>query len=605
MKTAMKKLFSLVLVAVLLIGVMPFQAFADGEVDYTIYDAGNGDAYVDEGTLNANQSYDPYKLVPKNYTFVTMYCFVNDNFERSISGPFDAEIGKTYALYVQAKSEPEHTHSHSLTASTAPTCTVAGSETYTCSCGDTYTNSIDALGHGTANEEGKCPTCGICLTCMKDPCECTATVKVQINNTIYDGSFSVAAGKNADEVYAAYKSSSLAALREGVHGPIVTEADMVTRIGTTAANQTYYLWLSWEESEDDDDSDTTTAKCAKCEGPLTKFGDCAACELDQLSCTCGQTAAPEDNTGKVKLTLDYNYPGSTDSIQYVDRNSNLLNVIAGLPAPTRDGYLFDRWTLDERGNETIGRNDYVSNRGTTKIYAQWTKQVQVVNYGIDIHLNLNYDRKWGETVKSVAVGTRMGDVLDYVDEPVRRGYKFAGWYWDANCKNDVERNDKVQGSNKGYQTIYAKWVKKNYEHEVLLKIYLNGNTESAVKVIDLDAYVRDGKFTRYEASQIVSQYYEAKSSKDDMDVDGLFTSTTWNHGRYSMRNAEEVIHVNDKEDVVFFVMVRDAQRISSKTSVADSTNPKTGDMIFTAATVLVASASCLAALYYLNKKRAY
>ncbi len=54
----------------------------------------------------------------------------------------------------------EHTHSYELTDSKDATCTEAGYKTYTCSCGDTYTETIDALGHDyepTVTD----PTCGV------------------------------------------------------------------------------------------------------------------------------------------------------------------------------------------------------------------------------------------------------------------------------------------------------------------------------------------------------------------------------------------------------------------------------------------------------------
>ena len=54
--------------------------------------------------------------------------------------------------------EPEHQHNYSAVV-TAPTCTEAGYTTYTCACGDTYTdNTVTALGHSFA--EGTCGVCG-------------------------------------------------------------------------------------------------------------------------------------------------------------------------------------------------------------------------------------------------------------------------------------------------------------------------------------------------------------------------------------------------------------------------------------------------------------
>ena len=51
-------------------------------------------------------------------------------------------------------------HSYKETITEEPTCTEAGVKTITCSvCGDTYTESIDALGHDKISHEAKAPTC--------------------------------------------------------------------------------------------------------------------------------------------------------------------------------------------------------------------------------------------------------------------------------------------------------------------------------------------------------------------------------------------------------------------------------------------------------------
>ena len=61
-----------------------------------------------------------------------------------------------YNYYVQpsnddpnggGNSDPEHKHDYTREITRQASCTVAGQETYTCECGDTYTKSIPALGH--------------------------------------------------------------------------------------------------------------------------------------------------------------------------------------------------------------------------------------------------------------------------------------------------------------------------------------------------------------------------------------------------------------------------------------------------------------------------
>ncbi len=71
-------------------------------------------------------------------------------------------------------TQPVHTHSYSVSAQTAATCTAAGSTTYVCSCGHSYSNSNPALGHDEYREIDVEPSCnynGIvhidCLRCGK------------------------------------------------------------------------------------------------------------------------------------------------------------------------------------------------------------------------------------------------------------------------------------------------------------------------------------------------------------------------------------------------------------------------------------------------------
>lgn len=64
-------------------------------------------------------------------------------------------------LHFSSTQQP-HTHSYTSSATKAATCTEAGVRTYSCSCGDSYTEtiSIDPNAHATLNENGDCPRCG-------------------------------------------------------------------------------------------------------------------------------------------------------------------------------------------------------------------------------------------------------------------------------------------------------------------------------------------------------------------------------------------------------------------------------------------------------------
>lgn len=59
---------------------------------------------------------------------------------------------------VPVEPDEPHTHSYTSEVTTAATCTTAGVKTYTCSCGDTYTEAIPATGHTFV--DGECTECG-------------------------------------------------------------------------------------------------------------------------------------------------------------------------------------------------------------------------------------------------------------------------------------------------------------------------------------------------------------------------------------------------------------------------------------------------------------
>ena len=357
-----------------------------------------------------------------------------------------------------------------------------------------------------------------------------------------------------------------------------------------------------------------TSVCAvTCPGN-ENYSPCTVCWVDPCICCdqCDGTTIEHDRDcpkneqesarGKVNLILDYNYKGAKDTTMKVERDAKISDLIIGIPAPTRDGHLFSHWTMDEAGEDLID-DERVTDKGT-KIYAQWDDDL-AVGGKLTIRVNLNYDRKMGEDLTNIKKGTEMGDVLDYVTEPTRWNHKFVGWYWDRDCKDDVDADDRVYRD----CTIYAKWERRKTNNEFMLKIYLNGNTKSVAKIVDMYDYSKDGKISLSEVKEVVKNYYTAKDS-DGLSFSGLFEADEWsdyvsNPRRHDGNNSIRFDRDLD-EDVTVYVMVHNAKvRTSSSSGTADSSNPKTGDMIFNAVTVMGASAACLAVLFYLNKKRAY
>ena len=79
--------------------------------------------------------------------------------------------GASYRDNYQPKLEPVHEHSYSEAVTQEATCTEAGVRTYTCSCGDSYTEAIPALGHSyteAVTKEASCTEKGVkTFTCSR------------------------------------------------------------------------------------------------------------------------------------------------------------------------------------------------------------------------------------------------------------------------------------------------------------------------------------------------------------------------------------------------------------------------------------------------------
>lgn len=67
-------------------------------------------------------------------------------------------VSASCTVTVSGVGEQTHTHSYTAAVTAEPTCTETGTRTYTCYCGESYTESIPATGHNYVN--GVCSKCG-------------------------------------------------------------------------------------------------------------------------------------------------------------------------------------------------------------------------------------------------------------------------------------------------------------------------------------------------------------------------------------------------------------------------------------------------------------
>lgn len=188
------------------------------------------------------------------------------------------------------------------------------------------------------------------------------------------------------------------------------------------------------------------------------------------------------------------------------------------------------------------------------------------------------------------------------------GMTFKGWY-TASTGGASIGNSFTAGSQG--TTYYAQYYTSNkFPYSVILHIYPNGTIGSPMKTVTLDTWtcVKDGVITLDEVKEVVKTYYTAKTS-DGIGYDGLYYSTSTTKTDYAKDNSKAVKSVDNLDElrtqgyVHLNVWINNYVAKSSSSSNADSSNPKTGDSIYTAVAVMGLSVTALAAVYFINKKR--
>ena len=134
---------------------------------------------------------------------------------------------------------------------------------------------------------------------------------------------------------------------------------------------------------------------------------------------------------------------------------------------------------------------------------------------------------------------------------------------------------------------------------------MNGNVSTIAKKVDITKGIAaDGYVDLEDVKNVVKSYFNAKDS-DGILYDGLYIFDGSFGGQYTTDVGRVDGYGNINEDrklstVNINVMIKNA--VAKGSVAADTSNPKTGDMIFLTVTALVASAGALA-LVYANKKR--
>ncbi len=97
----------------------------------------------------------------------------------------ETAVGTRYTYKLRVVEDAAHTHSYTSSVTTAASCTTAGVRTYQCACGNSYTETIAALGHNYVN--GTCTRCGAADPSYNPGGDVVVPANSQIHNFTDDG----------------------------------------------------------------------------------------------------------------------------------------------------------------------------------------------------------------------------------------------------------------------------------------------------------------------------------------------------------------------------------------------------------------------------------
>lgn len=500
MKTVMKKLLSLALVAILLVSAVPFQASADEtayiDVPVTVYV---------KGVNTATKHIRVYQGTDVTLTAELGMSLLRDKDNRSFDkwvasddGPLNYEwLEKNldnYTLDLYINETTVHTHEYKEVVTKKATCTETGLITYTCDCGATNgTREIPLIEHN-----------------LSDPA---------LNQTT---------GMNEQHC-----------LNTGCTYSKTWKADDTTLITFIAGDQTFTR--NWKANTSVNDVPTYPTK-----------------------------------TGYEFKGWFSGKNGTGDRIQSGDTwYGNHTTYYAYYIKSTNDGMS----TLSVYARFYVGG---IPKGQTQLLYTQDFKDGDAM---------LSWLNK-NQTKTSDAIFALV-DAEDYDWSP-RYYYSYSG-------NEPLEDQDLIADGDKS--VVVKVYGKDSINANVLLYVHqYNTKTKSydLKSIHEMNGYTVGSTVTKSAAVTIVKNNYTGKN----MTVTGLYSDTSWNQLMAGQNpTAANGVTVSNSTITKVHVILKNGTAGTGSTSTADSTNPKTGDMIFVPMMVMVASAAAVAFVYFGSKKR--
>lgn len=142
-------------------------------------------------------------------------------------------------------------------------------------------------------------------------------------------------------------------------------------------------------------------------------------------------------------TISFNANGGNSST--ASKSVTYGSSYGTLPMPIRTGYNFSGWYTSVNGGSQVTSGTTVQLTGNQTLYAHWKAQT----YTLSFHSN------GGSSVANKAI--IYGSTYGAMEEPVRAGYTFSGWYTSLSGGSQVTSSTIVNVTRD--HTLYAQWIK--------------------------------------------------------------------------------------------------------------------------------------------------
>lgn len=553
MKTAMKKLLSLMLVAVLLVSVVPFAsavqldnmyvAFKYVDLDgntvstYKGTEPQNGEL-TDDGVASAAQLF-----MPSDYDFVVVDAQnpSTDGDTITYTVTVKKHIEETYAVVIELVVEGVGTKSYNVGS------VKAGEASATMSKADAL---VKLAGQGSEYE--------IITT--------QATAQEGSSKYVY----SFAAEKKVSKVTLTVNLSTGETVTISVDpGTKITRADVQKAIEKALGNSNFDFTLSPKAPFTLNENKTVTANITKYNGGNT------GSDSKNVTLT---VRLKGDAAGSVKMSV-----AAGTELKKAEIREEIVNALG------RSNFTF---TLNPQAPITVKEN--------MEVTATVTNDGNNNNDDDDVTLTIKVTGAYKGTVKmDVASGTTV--TVNQMKNAIKSQLGIS-----SNFSMDRQNSITVKQDT----TIYIDTSKSSdynkFPYDVVLNVYLDTKVGEPDKRININDLAEDGTVSLGEVKNLLTdKYYKAKNSTGIV-YDGLYLAQgnwveAWSKDYDKYDTITGMADMRNESRVDINVMLTNATRKTSGT--ADSSNPKTGDAIFMTITVMGLSAAALTGLYFYDKKR--